>query len=125
VYLSDFAPAVFTQTPKGIGQAVAQHISHPKVSVKKNSTVNHLNPAYPGETIVLFLTGLNKNPPKILFDDEFGKVEVLHSQQSTNNGQEELIITLGEPQFTGLHHLKICDQSGLNCSNEVDIFTTK
>jgi uncharacterized protein (TIGR03437 family) len=57
MYIADSAPGIFTQTTNGIGLAAATHANY--------TLITPSSPAMPGETILVFLTGLGAVSPAI------------------------------------------------------------
>ncbi len=57
MYLTDASPGSFSQTSNGIGYAAAEHVN--------GQLITPDNPAQPGETIEMFLTGLGTVTPPI------------------------------------------------------------
>jgi uncharacterized protein (TIGR03437 family) len=57
VYLADAEPGIFSQDQNGIGDAIAEH--------SDGSLVTEDNPAQPGETIVVALTGMGAVTPAV------------------------------------------------------------
>lgn len=58
MYMNDSAPGAFSANQNGIGLAAAQHVS-------TGALLTSSNPAQPGETIVLYLTGLGTVSPSV------------------------------------------------------------
>ncbi len=59
VRVKNGTPGIYTNPPGGVGIAIAQHVQD-----NSYATITRQNPAKPGETILLYLTGLGDvNPP--------------------------------------------------------------
>jgi uncharacterized protein (TIGR03437 family) len=77
MYLSDSAPGSFSQAQNGIGSAAALHAN--------GNLISSSDPAQPGETIAMFLTGLGTVTPPIT-DGDLGPTSPLSYSDLYNAG---------------------------------------
>jgi uncharacterized protein (TIGR03437 family) len=108
-YVNLTAPGVFTSPAGGIGRAAALH---PDFTV-----VTPANPARPGETIALFVTGLGAVNPAIS-DGAPGPSSTLSAATNaigvTINGQTATVAFAGiAPQLVGLYQVNVQVPSGI------------
>jgi uncharacterized protein (TIGR03437 family) len=112
------APGILTQTQNGIGYGDVVH--------QDGTLVNAKNPAQPGETVLLFLTGLGAVNPAIS-DGAPGPSDTL--SQATNTiaatigGMDAKISYAGlAPQLAGLYQINLTIPTGLKAGdNNLDI----
>jgi uncharacterized protein (TIGR03437 family) len=107
------APGILTQSQNGLGFGDAVH--------QDGSLVNDKNPAQPGETVSLFLTGLGAVNPAIS-DGAPGPVDTL--AKATNNisvtigGKDATVTYAGlAPQLAGLYQINVTIPTGLTAGN--------
>jgi len=114
-FIDTTAPGVWTQQANGVGFAWAQHAAD-------YSTVTTQNPAQPGETIVVYVTGLGTVSPTI--GDGAAAPNAADNTTSTISADiDGTAATVGyaglTPQSVALYQLNLTVPTGLTAGNNV------
>jgi uncharacterized protein (TIGR03437 family) len=116
-YVSATAPGVFTQNQNGTGYGAIEHLGIGNSLAPAGSVVSDANPAMPGETLAVYLTGLGAVSPAIT-DGAPGPSGPL--SYATNTIGVEFSGTTGTnsfaglaPLYSGLYQLNVTVPAGL------------
>jgi uncharacterized protein (TIGR03437 family) len=116
-YVSAMAPGVFTQNQNGTGYGAIEHLGIGNSLAPAGSVVSDANPAMPGETLAVYLTGLGAVSPAIT-DGAPGPSGPL--SYATNTIGVEFSGTTGTnsfaglaPLYSGLYQLNVTVPAGL------------
>ncbi len=103
VYANDTAPGVFTLDSSGIGSAAALHSDF--------SIVNTAKPAKPGETILVYLTGLGAVSPPVADGAAApgGPLSTANKQPKVSFSTQEGVVSFAglAPGFAGLYQINV------------------
>ncbi len=75
VRVKDSTPGIYTNPPGGVGYVIAQHVQD-----NSYATITPQNPARPGETILLYLTGLGRREILPVPGRRAGSLKCLHPE---------------------------------------------
>ena len=115
-FLSQSTPGVFSQSQNGIGAASASHADF--------SLVTNANPARPGETILVYLTGLGSVSPAIADGVPAPTAEPLARASDANisvrmQGRPAAITYAGlAPGFVGLYQINVTIPAGTTAGSQ-------